>query len=391
METASPMIVFLEALLGYPAAWVESFSARGRGLAPLRPRRVVFLCLAPLGFVLFLFHGFCLALDRLIFPGFRRSELKKPLFIVGVPRSGTTFLHRQLARDQGFSTTASWELIFAPAICQRRVIALLASMDRSLGGHVKMLLDKLVSALSGDMDAIHAVGLADAEEDYLALLPAAGCFMAAMAFPASRRFAGLARMGDMSSARRERLLHHYRGLLQRHVYAHGNNRQLLSKNAAFASWAPYLRELFPDAQLVICIREPSTAVSSQLSSLRPAQKLFASYPRDEALDRVFTQLYPYWYGELARCLVAAGEAPLVIEQEWLRTHTVETLQLIYARLEREVPGGSVDTAQEVVLPEHRHHAEDRDTDISQVTRDADNAYATLAEAARVQRARLAAA
>ena len=34
--------------------------------------------------------------DDLLFPGYRSQEVKQPVFIIGNPRSGTTFLHRLL-------------------------------------------------------------------------------------------------------------------------------------------------------------------------------------------------------------------------------------------------------------------------------------------------------
>lgn len=39
-------------------------------------------------------------LDHLIYPGFRRIPLDRPVFIIGNPRSGTTFLHRFLLETQ---------------------------------------------------------------------------------------------------------------------------------------------------------------------------------------------------------------------------------------------------------------------------------------------------
>jgi hypothetical protein len=37
-----------------------------------------------------------LRLDRIAFPGYRQQPIDRPIFIVGNPRSGTTFLHRLL-------------------------------------------------------------------------------------------------------------------------------------------------------------------------------------------------------------------------------------------------------------------------------------------------------
>jgi len=67
---------------------------------PLTPRRIFVLLLffssiATLRVV----HGFCFVLDDLFFPDYKKVSITKPLFIAGVPRSGTTFLHQLLAAD----------------------------------------------------------------------------------------------------------------------------------------------------------------------------------------------------------------------------------------------------------------------------------------------------
>ncbi|CAN0606474.1 unnamed protein product, partial [Ectocarpus sp. 12 AP-2014] len=161
---------------------------------------------------------------------------------------------------------------------------------------------------------IHTIGLDAAEEDYLALLPAAGCFFASLAFPGSAPLAALADFSTLPERRRRRLMDHYHALMQRHVYAHGG-RQLLSKNAAFASWGDALKERFPDAIMILCIREPLRAVSSQVSSLQPARSLFATDPDGEELPRLFRQYYERWFTDLAR--LASHREILVIDQEWM--------------------------------------------------------------------------
>ena len=40
------------------------------------------------------------ALDHVFFPAFRRQEIRRPVFIIAPPRSGTTFLQKLLARNR---------------------------------------------------------------------------------------------------------------------------------------------------------------------------------------------------------------------------------------------------------------------------------------------------
>jgi len=46
------------------------------------------------------FNRICFLLDDLFFSDYRKIAIKQPVFIIGNPRSGTTFLHRLMAQDQ---------------------------------------------------------------------------------------------------------------------------------------------------------------------------------------------------------------------------------------------------------------------------------------------------
>jgi hypothetical protein len=49
--------------------------------------------------------------DLQIYPGIARQEIREPLFIVGLPRSGTTLLHTLLAADPEHRVPLTWEVM----------------------------------------------------------------------------------------------------------------------------------------------------------------------------------------------------------------------------------------------------------------------------------------
>lgn len=49
--------------------------------------------------------------DRLAFPGIAQEEIVKPIFITGLPRSGTTFLHALLSQDPASRAPRVWEVM----------------------------------------------------------------------------------------------------------------------------------------------------------------------------------------------------------------------------------------------------------------------------------------
>lgn len=49
--------------------------------------------------------------DRQVYPGVARQEIREPLFIIGLPRSGTTLLHTLLAMDPDHRVPLTWEVM----------------------------------------------------------------------------------------------------------------------------------------------------------------------------------------------------------------------------------------------------------------------------------------
>ena len=57
-------------------------------------------------------HAVTFALDPIVFPALRRTEVRGPVFVVGHARSGTTYLHRMMANDPRFSYVLLWVMFF---------------------------------------------------------------------------------------------------------------------------------------------------------------------------------------------------------------------------------------------------------------------------------------
>uniref|UniRef100_C6DYF5 Sulfotransferase n=1 Tax=Geobacter sp. (strain M21) TaxID=443144 RepID=C6DYF5_GEOSM len=53
----------------------------------------------------------CIQRDRQQYPAIAQEEIRQPLFITGLPRSGSTFLHALLAQDPGCRSPLVWEVM----------------------------------------------------------------------------------------------------------------------------------------------------------------------------------------------------------------------------------------------------------------------------------------
>ena len=229
----------------------------------------ILLVLLPLGW----FHRVCLALDHWLFPGFQRVELDRPLFIVGPPRSGTTYLHRLVAKDSRFTTFYLWELLLAPAVCQKRFWLTLDWLDSCVGHPAQRLLGLIEKLAFAGMDDIHPTSLMDAEEDYFGLLPIHACFLLIVLFPDCPKLWDLARFDQVQSPEtKKRVMDFYRGLLQRHLYVRGVERILVSKNPSFCGMLESLYSSFPTARFALPIRTPEETLPSLLSSMEGGPK-----------------------------------------------------------------------------------------------------------------------
>lgn len=246
----------------------------GGGPRTLR-RGLALLLFVPPFLALQAVHWLGFLLDEILFRGYRRVEVREPLFVVGMPRSGTSFLQRVLADDEErFTTLRLWELLLAPSVTERKLWLALGRMDRVLGRPLGRLLDRAGSRGFAFMDAVHRVDLREPEEDYFLLLPVFACFLLVVAWPDHAEVWRLTRFDAWPEEERRRILGFYRSCLQRHLYVVGPERRILSKNPSFTPMVASLAVTFPGARFVCCVRDPREAVPSLLSSLQAGADLF---------------------------------------------------------------------------------------------------------------------
>lgn len=53
----------------------------------------------------------CMHHDRSVFPALAQEKIRQPIFITGLPRSGTSFLHALMAQDPGCRAPQVWEVM----------------------------------------------------------------------------------------------------------------------------------------------------------------------------------------------------------------------------------------------------------------------------------------
>ena len=81
-------------------------------------------------------------LDYIFFPGFLRQEVKQPVFILSNPRSGSTFLHRMLEKDDQFTYLSLWQSLFN-SITLYKLVILTSKVDQQIGSPLTKLVEKI--------------------------------------------------------------------------------------------------------------------------------------------------------------------------------------------------------------------------------------------------------
>jgi hypothetical protein len=218
------------------------------------------------------FHALCFFLDRIFFPGLASVEVRRPIFVVGHARSGTTLVHRLLSLDEGrFSVFLLYEMYF-PSLLQKKVIRGVAALDRRfLGGFLERRVQAWEERHYAAVRKVHAMGLTQAEEDDIVLYysMASGFWITKMPYMGDIDFYYVDRWPER---KRRRLMNFYKECVRRQLYLNGPDKIHLSKNPVFAGRVEALIETFPDARIVTTMRHPWETIPSLLKLVQSGWK-----------------------------------------------------------------------------------------------------------------------
>ncbi len=274
----------------------------------------------------------CFFLDNIFFPRWRKTVINKPLFITGLFRSGTTFLHRLLAGDsENFSTFKTWEIYLAPSILQRKILKAWKKLDSLVGSPIIKRLKNYDSGSLGDIQ-LHQVGLWKEEEDEGLLLFLWDSLFTWFFFPDTDGIEDYQYADrEMSPRRQKRKYAFYRACIRRHLYCHPNAPVYLSKNPAFTPKLQSLKEAFPDSRIVYLVRDPAKVLVSQSAWFSFCWHYFASPTDDYPFRNELLQMTRHWYEYPLEVLDGMpSEDRLIIEYRNLIARPARTIRNLYA-------------------------------------------------------------
>ncbi|WP_183092524.1 sulfotransferase family protein [Nocardioides stalactiti] len=212
-------------------------------------------------------HAGFFALDPVVSPALRRTEVRRPVFSIGHARSGTTYQHRLMASDPQFSYLLMYEMFF-PSLIEKRILRGLLAVDEQLGGRVRKRIQAAEEKALAETNDMHRTGLFVAEEDEFLLTFSLGSGFWMVLFPYLDRLDFHA-VDRWPEEKRRKVMAFYKECVRRQLVLTGKPVHL-SKNANFSGRMESLIETFPDARVVIPIRNPYQTVPSLMKMMQTA-------------------------------------------------------------------------------------------------------------------------
>jgi hypothetical protein len=226
-------------------------------------------------------------------PAVAAEEITRPIFVLGLPRTGTTVLYGMLAANPALRSPASWEVArpFPPP-----------TRDQALGDPRIAQTDKEFDRfrrIAPGIDRMHPLGAQLPQECIALQAPAFASYEFPMTFAVQGYWDWL-RTQDLRDA-----YEFQRWFLQHLQSGHGGKHWIL-KTPAHLMWFDTLLAVFPDALLVHTHRSPS-AVLASVSSLMVA--LRRSVCRDVDAHAVGRENLDAWTWGLHRTIQARDRLP----------------------------------------------------------------------------------
>jgi len=195
-------------------------------------------------------------------PEILREEIRAPIFIVGLQRTGTTMLHRLLARDPGLRSLASWEAL-SPAPLRRR-----PWHRRDPRIRTAVLAERGLRYLAPDFFAIHPVEAEGVEEEVI-LLDHSFLSTVAEATLHVPTFSTWLEEQDQTPAYAT-----LKRLLQLLQWQDRRERWIL-KTPHHLEWLDTLLAIFPDARIIQTHRDPVKTLASFCSMIAHGRGVFS--------------------------------------------------------------------------------------------------------------------
>ena len=206
-------------------------------------------------------------------PEIAKQKIKRPIFITGLPRSGTTFLHALLAEDPNTRTPITWEVMYPSPSPQANNF----SADKRIAQCANDL--KWLDRLAPKFNSIHAVK-AHLPQECIAITTHAFSSIQFHTTYNVPSYQAWLEQHDMVPA------YQYHKRFLQHLQVHNSAERWLLKAPGHMYDIEALMQVYPDAQIIQTHRDPLKVIASISSHANVIRAAFsdALEPREIAKD-----------------------------------------------------------------------------------------------------------
>lgn len=228
-------------------------------------------------------------------PAVLTRRIERPVFITGMPRSGSTFLHRLLVRDPAVAAPLSWRLVHPHPSAAGR-------LGESLNRAAVEAQFYLMRLLAPELNSLHEVSAGEPEEctDITAQVFQSLRYDSTYRVPSYQGW--LQRHGHLEAYR-----FHKRFLQHLDAQAPGRRWILKSPDHVFA--LDDVRTIYPDAQWVFIHRDPVAVLASVARLTEVLRRPFA---HRVDLAEIGQQVCASWLDGAQRMIRAAAASPEIL-------------------------------------------------------------------------------
>ena len=232
-----------------------------------------------------LFTHFTLFLDKIFFPQYQKIQVKNPVFIIGNPRSGTSFLHNLLTQTDDFVSFKTWQIFF-PALTARVLVKPIINYL------IRHNLTEIMPEESG-----HGLYLDRVEHDEFLFIHKLDTQFLLLLSPLGlddRDYPELRLYDQQPDSRRYSSVKFFQECLKRQIY-YTKKEQVIAHIHFSTCRIKTLLETFPDAKFIYLIRSPQETIPSHLTleyNTFKNQKRLNNIPENQ-LKRYFERRYRY--------------------------------------------------------------------------------------------------
>jgi hypothetical protein len=284
-----------------------------------------------------------LLLDEILFPFYRKQQVQQAVFIIGVPRSATTFLFNVLSQDtENFHCFKLWELLFAPSIIQKYVFLLIIKTDQLIGKPLYKLSIAFDNKVFSSFRNIHDIGLTKPEEDEVLFLYNFSSLYFYYFFPGLEDLDHILYHDQVlpPKVKRRNIQFYYR-CIQRHnfVFDRNNQKYFLSKNPTFIPKMESIANKFKQAKFIYPIRSPYQTIPSTISLnariFSNFSRLSTPYPFPDKTRHMLIE----WYKQAEQVIKnKISDRTIQVNYTDLTGQTIKEFQKIYRFIFQEAEG-----------------------------------------------------